>query len=129
MTAIPQQVLWNIQLKHNIRNPELLQRALRILESDALRPTPAGNWIVKSNTKERTEYIIDLKENKCGCRAGQNGILCSHLLSVYLRIAAFEYAKKVALETGVPQVDIIACREQEVRDSRPQEKTEWVESI
>lgn len=129
MTTIPQEVLWNIQLKHNIRNPELLQRALKILEQDNLRPAPSGNWVVKSNTKERTEYIIDLTEGKCGCRAGQNSILCSHLLSVYLRIAAFEYAKQVAVETGVPQVDIIARREQEVRDSRPQKKIEWVESV
>lgn len=125
MYTVSPQVLWQVQLRHPF-GKELKDKAFRILESHALRPAQhSQNFICASNTKERAEYTIDLANEKCGCKGGQNGILCSHLLALLLQQEELKQAKGDVISSGQ---SVLALREQQSRENRPP-RGEWLEEL
>lgn len=123
---ISQEILENVMLKHPY-SLNLLRNAQGILERDELRSTPHG-WVVKSMTKERTEYCISMDGEKCGCLAGQHELLCSHRLALYLRLELFRQAQTDAIALRAMRMDVISQREDMARQNKVA-LGEWEEEL
>lgn len=117
--SIPKEIYRSVQERYLVSNT-MLVNAIYIVDHDQIRPAPSGNFVVKSQSLERTEYIIDPVAERCGCPAGRNDRMCKHMVAYLLRREMFEYAKRKATETNEAQVAMVVVKPK---------RTEWQEEL